>query len=356
METSELSTAFARYSATVPKAELHVHLEGSIQPATLFVLAQRNGVELPVQTVAEVQNWFAFRDFSHFLEVYFAISHCLKTAEDYELIAYEFGAAMAQQHVRYAEVTFSPSTHEFSLGVPFDTYFAGLTRGRKRARAEFGVEMRWVFDIVRSIPVERANLQRADYTVAVAKEGMHDGVIALGLGGAEIGYPPEDFIPWFEQARAAGLHSTPHAGETVGPESVWGAIHKLGAERIGHGVRAIEDATLVKYLQEQRMPLEVCPTSNICLGVYPDMHHHPLPRLHAAGIPVTVNSDDPPLFNTTLTHEVEALFEVFAFDVNTVNDILLNGVRYSFLPAEEKQALEARFQAEMGQLRQELGL
>lgn len=355
-ETAKLSANLAQYSALVPKAELHVHLEGAIQPETLIILARRNGAALPVQTVEEMQRWFAFRDFSHFLEVYLAISRCLKTEEDYELIAYEFGASMAHQQIRYAEVTFSPSTHEFTLGVPFDTYFAGLTRGRERARAEFGVEMRWVFDIVRSIPDESANLRRADYTVAVAKEGMHDGVVALGLGGAEIGYPPEQFAAWFEQGRAVGLHSVPHAGETVGPESIWGSIHALGAERIGHGVRAIEDPALIDYLQEHGIPLEVSPTSNIRLGVYATIHHHPLPLLHAVGIPVTVNSDDPPLFNTTLTREVELLFEGFGFDVNTVNDILLNGVRHSFLPAEQKQAMEIEFQVEMAKLRRELGL
>src|SRR5437764_15136167 len=146
----EISETLERYLRAVPKAELHVHLEGSIRPATLLALAERNHVELPARTVAEMQNWFTFRDFNHFIEIYFAISRCLKTTEDYELIAYEFGAEMARQHVRYAEVTFSASTHCFSLGVPFDTFFTGLNRGRLRAQAEFGVEMRWIFDIVRN--------------------------------------------------------------------------------------------------------------------------------------------------------------------------------------------------------------
>ena len=356
METLETTTRIAHYCATVPKAELHVHLEGSIQPATLFALAHRNGVDLPVQTVEEMQRWFTFRDFNHFVDIFFAISRCLKTAEDYELTAYELGAALARQQVHYAEVTFSPSTHAFSLDVPFDTFFAGLTRGRLRAQSEFGIDIRWVFDIVRDIPEETHNRQRAEYTLAVAKEGMNDGVVALGLGGAEVGHPPEQYTPWFEQARAAGLHSVPHAGETVGPASIWGAIQALGAERIGHGVRAIEDATLVDYLREHSIPLEVCPTSNICLGIYADMRKHPLPRLRAAGVPVTVNSDDPPLFNTTLTHEVGLLFNAFNFDINTVNDIILNGVRHSFLPVEKKQAMEASFQAEMTRLQQELAL
>ena len=356
METTELSARIAEYGRRVPKAELHVHLEGAIQPETLFILARRNGVELPVQTVEEMQRWFTFRDFPHFVEIFFAISRCLKQEEDYELIAYEFGAAMARQQVRYAEVTFSASTHAFSLGVPFDTYFEGLTRGRERARQEFGVEMRWVFDIVRDIPDEALNYRRAEYTLAVAKEGMSDGVVSLGLGGGEVGHPPELYARWFEQARAAGLHSDPHAGETVGPASVWGAIRTLGAERIGHGVRASEDATLLDYLRDFAIPLEVSPSSNVCLGVYADIASHPLPRLYAAGIPVSVNTDDPPLFNTTLTHEVQQLFDGFHFDVETVNDILLNGVRHSFLPLEEKRAMETRFRTEMAELRRELGL
>lgn len=175
-----------RYIEAVPKAELHVHLEGSIQPATLLMLAGCNNVKLPAGSVEELQEWFTFRDFDHFIEIYFQISSCLKTRGDYELIAYEFGAQMARQNVRYAEVTFSPGTHEFSLGIPFDVYFSGLTKGRLRAKAEFGVEIRWVFDIVRDLPDILSNRKRAEYTLAVAKEGMHDGVIAMGLGGGEV--------------------------------------------------------------------------------------------------------------------------------------------------------------------------
>ena len=351
-----ISEQLAAYLRAAPKAELHVHLEGSILPATLLALAERNGVALPAQTVAELQQWFRYRDFNHFIDIYFAITGCLKQAEDYELIAYEFGAEMARQQVRYAEVTFSPSTHYDVLGIPFDTFFGGLTRGRERARAEFGVEMRWVFDIVRNIEDEARNRKLADYVTSVALEGMDAGVVALGLGGAEVGYPPERFAPFFERARAAGLHSAPHAGETVGPESVWGALRALGAERLGHGARSIEDLALVAHLAKEQIPVELCPTSNLRLGVYPNLAAHPLPRLHAAGVPVTVNSDDPPLFNTTLNQEVALLAEPFGFDLATINHLLLNGVSYSFLPPEEKQALEATFQREMAWLQQQLGL
>jgi adenosine deaminase len=355
MKVNEPAT-IERYLTVVPKAELHVHLEGSIQPATLLTLAQNNGVSLPARNVADLQNWFTFRDFSHFIEIYFEISSCLKTTEDYELIAYEFGANMARQNVRYAEVTFSPSTHHFSLGIPFDSFFTGLTRGRLRAQKEFDIEIRWVFDIVRDIPDEMLNSRRAEYTLAVALEGMSDGVVALGLGGAEVGHPPEHYAKWFEKAREAGLHSAPHAGETAGPDSVWGALRVLGAERLGHGVRSIEDPALVDYLANKQIPLEICPTSNVRLGVYADLASHPLPGLYQAGVPVTINSDDPPLFNTTLNDEVKLLVDPFNFHVKTINEILLNGVRCSFLPLEEKQAMEALFQNEMASLRQELAL
>ena len=338
------------YLRAAPKAELHVHLEGSIQPATLLELARRNGVELPATTVEGLREWFRYRDFDHFNEIYVAISRCLRRAEDYELIAYEYGVAMARQNIRYAEVTFSPSTHR-ALGVPQDLWWGGISLGRERARAELGVEIAWVFDIVRDVPDPEKNRARAEYTVGVAVEGMSDGVVALGLGGAEIGYPPEWFPPYFDRARAAGLHSAPHAGETVGPESVRGALRALGAERIGHGVRSIEDPALVEHLAEHRIPLEVCPTSNIRLGIYPDYGRHPLLGLLQAGAAITVNSDDPPLFNTTMNDEVVLLKEAFDLDLPTIDEVLLNGVRHSFLPPERKRALEADFRADLDALK-----
>lgn len=345
-----------RYLQAVPKAELHVHLEGSIRPATLLMLAQRNGITLPATTVEEMREWFRFRNFPHFIEIYTAITRCLKTAEDYELIAYEFGAEMAHQNVRYAEVTVSVSTHAYSLGVAHDVYFRGLNAGRERARRDFGVEWRWVFDIVRGIPDDTERRRRAEYTAAVAIESMHDGVVALGLGGDEHGFPPEQFAGWFEKALSEGLHSAPHAGEVEGPASVWGALRALGAERIGHGVRSIEDAELVAYLAAHRVPLEVCPLSNIRLNIYPGLAEHPLPRLHTHGVPLSVNSDDPPLFSATLNQNILALHEAFSFPLDTIDEILLNGIRHSFLPQEQKEQMERDFRAEMLRLRQEHGL
>jgi aminodeoxyfutalosine deaminase len=335
------------YLRAAPKAELHVHLEGAILPATLLALAAKNGMDLPATTEDEVRRWFVYRDFRHFIEIYVTITRCLRDVEDYERITYDFGAEMARQNIKYAEVTFSPSTHKW-LGVSEDVYFAGLTRGRERARADFGVEIAWVFDLVRASTESGA---KADYTVGVAIDGMRDGVVALGLGGMEEGFPPEPFASWFARAQSVGLHSTPHAGEIAGPTSVWGAIRTLGAERIGHGVRSIEDPELVAYLAEHGITLEVCPTSNIRLGVYSSLAEHPLRRLREAGVSVTINSDDPPLFNTTLTDEVLLLHTAFGYDIDAIDAILLNGIRASFLPPDRKALLEQTFVTEMQKLK-----
>ncbi len=343
------------YIRSVPKAELYVHLEGSIRPETILMLAKRNKVALPVATVEEARRWFTYHDFNHFIEIYFIITSCLKTADDYELIAYEFGAEMARQKVRYAEVTFTVSLHRFNLGIPLETSFRGLQQGRMRAQADFGVEMRWVFDIVRAVSDGRL-VDRADYTTEVALECKEEGVVALGLGGKEAQGPPELFARWFEKARSEGLHSVPHAGETMGSESVWGALHQLGAERIGHGVRSIEDPHLVKYLAQKQIPLEVCPWSNVCLGVYPSLDEHPLLRLYAAGVPLSVNSDDPPLFNTTLNDNIFTLYDPWDLSLESIDEILLNGVRQSFLEDEQKQQMERIFRAEMQRLHSELRL
>lgn len=352
----ENSKSIECYLQAVPKAELHVHLEGSINPSTLLTLARRNGVTLPFSTLKETQEWFRFCNFQHFVEIYLAITSCLRTAEDYELIVYEFGVQMARQNVRYAEVTFSPSIHRYVLDIPHDTYFCGMNAGRELARRDFGVEIRWVFDITRGISDEAERRRRAEFTTAVAIESINDGVVALGLGGSELGYPPEQFAIWFDKALSAGLHSTPHAGEGAGPASVWGALRVLGAERIGHGVRSIEDEELMTYLARHAVLLEICPISNICLGIYPSLLEHPLPRLYAAGIPITVNSDDPAMFNATLQENINVLQQSFAFPLDTIDEILLNGVRYAFLPQTEKERMEASFRREMTKLRYEYGL
>ena len=338
------------YLRAAPKAELHVHLEGSIQPATLLELARRNDVDLPATDVDGLRRWFVYRDFPHFVEIYLAISRCLRSQEDYELIVVELAAELARQNCRYAELTFSPSTHH-AYGVPQDEWWTGLASGRRRADQEHGVELNWVFDIVRNVEGPEENRRLADYTAAVAIEGIGDGVVALGLGGNEVGYPPEQFAAEFDRAIRAGLKSDPHAGETVGPESIWGAIRALHADRLGHGVRSVEDPVLVAYLAEHRIPIEVSPTSNIRLGVYPALEEHPFRRLREAGVLATVNSDDPPLFNSTLNDDVVALHNNMGMTVDDIDAVLLDAVRVSFAPNKRRVAREIRYAEEMASLR-----
>jgi len=191
----------------------------------------------------------------------------------------------------------------------------------------------------------------ADHTLAMSIEGMEIGVVALGLAGAEDGAPPEPFEPWFDKARAAGLRSAPHAGEHAGPASVWGAVRALGAERIGHGVRAIEDPALVTYLAQAGIPLDVCPLSNVRLGVAESLEHHPLPRLLDAGVIMTVNSDDPSLFNTSLSDDYAALVDPMGLSVAQLDQLVLNGFRSAFLPPDRKAALLVQAERELAALK-----
>ncbi len=335
----------------MPKVELHVHLEGSIRPETLIELARRNGVSLPAGTVEGLRRWYRFNDFKHFIEIYLTVSSCICSPEDIELIARDFLRNQAPQNIRYSEVTFTPYTH-FSLNrrIPFDEQFDALTRARAWAANELGVHCNWVFDIARNArPIEHA-LTVAEWAIS----GKEKGVVALGLGGLEAGNPPELFEEAFDCARAAGLASVPHAGEIAGAESVRGAIETLQAQRIGHGVRCLEDPRLVADLRERQIPLEVCPTSNLCLGVAPNIVEHPLPRLLAEGLYVTINSDDPPMFNTTLTNEYLRVAETFGFGVETMEQFALNAARATLLPESTRAQMERDFQREFAGLREGL--
>lgn len=322
----------------LPKVELHVHLEGTVQPETVFALARQNGLALPVNSLDDLRAWFTFRDFDHFVEIFSTICACLQTPEDFARITYEYGQTMARQNIRYAEVTWSPTQHR---DLPFSALLAGVNAGRQRAERDFGVRMAWIPDIVRCTP-ETAPQVVAWLTSPEARTG---GVVALGLGGPEVGYPPELFTEAFVTARAAGLHSNPHAGETVGPESVWGALRALGAQRIGHGVRASEDPALIAYLAERQIPLEVNPTSNICLGVYPSYRAHPLRALIEAGVCVTINSDDPTLFNTSLHQEYLHAVHDCGLSLGQLVTVARNAIRVSYLPEVEKASLLAEFDA-----------
>jgi adenosine deaminase len=300
-------------------------------------LAEQYAVRLPASTVEGLREWYTFQDFNHFIEVYKTISGCIRRAEDIELIACDFLAGQAAQNILYSEVTFTADTH-YRNGIPFEQQMAALRRANEWAKTDLGVEMRLVLDIPRMITSEQGHLT-ADWVLQTAGDGL---VAALGLGGPEVGYPPERFRDSFRKVLDARIPCVPHAGETEGPASIWGAINTLGARRIGHGVRCLEDRRLVELLRERQIPLEVCPTSNVCLKVVNAIQDHPLPVLVEEGLFVTVNSDDPALFNTSLTEELWLCVEVFGMDKEMIKQLTFNAARASLLPDIEKQDLLER--------------
>ena len=322
---------------SMPKVELHVHLEGSIRPETLLELAERNEVELPGRSVDDLREWYVFRNFDHFVEVYLAAASCIRTPADVERITSDFLEGQAAQNVLHSEVTYTASTQRMLSGIPLDDQLEAINRARATAQRDKGVTMSLTIDYPRHLD--------PDEFVGVAHwavKNMSRGVSALGLGGPEVGYPPELFERAFAVAREAGLPSVPHAGETEGPESIRGALRALDAVRIGHGVRCLEDADLVAELRERQIPLEVCPTSNVCLGVAPSFPEHPLPRLLDAGLYVTLNSDDPPMFGTTLTDEYLRAAVAFGLGAGEVHDLVLKAAAATLLPPGEKVKLLER--------------
>jgi adenosine deaminase len=322
----------------MPKVELHVHLEGSTRPQTLLTLARKHGVALPADDVEGLRRWYRFRDFDHFLEVYLAISRCLRTPDDIELITREFLAGQAEQNILHTEATYTPYSQYLQHKIPWPDQMRAINRAREWAKAAYGISMSLTIDISRNVSPEEGLI-----TAGWAIEGMGQGVTGFGLGGPEVGHPPEKHKPGFDRAIAAGLPSLPHAGETAGPESVWGALRALRAERIGHGVRSVEDPQLLEELRDRQIPLEVSPTSNVCLKVAASLAEHPLPELIEAGVTVTINSDDPPLFNTTLTGEWLGAVAAYGWGIEMIEALSLNALKASLLPGEEKRALEKRF-------------
>ena len=328
------------YIAGLPKAELHVHHVGSASPRIVAELAARHAGDTPVPAdPAALADFFAFRDFGHFIEIYLSVVDLIRDDEDVRMLTYEIARELARQQVRYAELTVTPYSH-VRRGIPAPAFCAAIEDARAGAAADLGVDLRWCFDI----PGE-AGLPAAEETLRIALGERPDGLISFGLGGPEVGVPRPQFKPYFDKARAAGLHSVPHAGETSGPETVWDAVRDLGAERIGHGIAAARDPQLMAYLAEHRITLEVCPTSNVRTRAVPSLEDHPLPALVAAGVPVTINSDDPPMFGTTIEEEYAVAARLLDLDAAGVTDLARAAVNASFLPPGGKTALLAEIDA-----------
>ncbi len=335
---SQTPSAHAAFVAGLPKAEIHVHHVGSASPRIVSELAARHPGTVPADLDA-LRDFYTFRDFGHFIEVYLAVVDLLREPEDLRLLTYEVAAEMAAQNIRYAEMTLTPWT-SVQAGVPIEAYVEAVEDGRVAAERDHGVRLRWVYDI----PGE-SGLPSAVDTVGFALDHAPETLIGFGLGGPEVGVDRPQFKDVFDQARAAGLHSVPHAGETTGPQTVWDAIQVLGAERIGHGTSSVQDPELVTYLVEHGIPLEVCPTSNIATRAVDVLENHPLKQLYDAGVTVTINSDDPPMFGTTLNREYEIAADLLGLDEEGIAGLAKNAVHASFLPADEAAALAAEIDA-----------
>jgi adenosine deaminase/aminodeoxyfutalosine deaminase len=329
-----MSPDLSTFIAGLPKAELHVHHVGSASPHTVAQLAARHAGTTPVPADPDLlADYFTFTDFAHFVEVYLSVVDLIRDAEDVWTVTYEIARDMAVQQIRYAELTLTPYS-SIVRGIPAEAFCEAVEDARRRAARDHGVQLRWCFDI----PGE-AGVPSADLTLDVALKMRPDGLVSFGLGGPELGVPRAQFAPHFAAARAAGLHSVPHAGESTGPETIWDAITHLGAERIGHGIAAVHDARLLEHLASSGIPLEVCPTSNVRTRSVASLTEHPLPTLVSAGVPVTINSDDPPMFSTTLNNEYAVAAQLLDLDAHGVAGLARSAVRASFLDAAAQQLL-----------------
>ena len=282
--------------SSFPKIELHVHLEGTVRPQTLLEIARRNDYALP-EDLAEL---YRFRDFRHFIEVWILTTNALRTEADFRQIVVDYAAEAATHGAVYLEAIFSPA-ERVARGVGWDDIFTGYCDGAEEARALHGVEVRLTPDIFRG-----ASAEQAEQVVRYSAKYRERGVVGVGLGGLEAEFPPEPYAEAFGLAKSLGLASVPHAGEAAGAESVHGALEALHADRIRHGIRAVEDAGLVHELAGRGTVLDVCPLSNLRTGVVRSLEEHPLPQLVAAGVRCSISTDDPAMFDTDLTRDHEA--------------------------------------------------
>jgi len=321
-ETPRLS----HFITSLPKAELHLHLEGSIDPPTLLDLRNRHGKK---STLAGVQELYRYADFTGFLMAFKTVTEDLQIPADYELITYRLMEKLKAEHVLHAEVY-------VSVGVclwrkqDFAAIFEGLERGRIRGERDFGISLLWIFDAVRQFGAEKAQ-----QVAELAGRYQSSSVVGFGIGGDERKASPESFRDVYVYAADRGLRLTAHAGETAGPGSIWGALN-IHAERIGHGLTASQDPELVEELSTRQVPVEICLTSNLRTGVCAALAEHPLRNYFDQGVMVTLNTDDPAMFGTSLNREYQLAQSTFGFTDEHLRELARNSFEASFLPAEKK--------------------
>jgi aminodeoxyfutalosine deaminase len=329
-------TDLSDFIETLPKVELHVHLVGSASPRTVLELAGRHPDNRLPRDEEELRAFFEFRDFPHFAEVYEAVTDVVREPKDLASLVVGAARDLAAQNCRYVELTVTPYSH-VRRGMPMPAVTEALDLAARQARG-YGVRVGYIFDIAGELGGEAARA-----TLDHALNHPPEALVGFGLAGIEQHRAAhrDVFRDVFRAAIAAGLHSVPHAGEMTGSETIWEAVEGLRAERIGHGISCLDDPALVARLREERIPLEVCPTSNVCTRQVPDLAAHPLPRLLDEGLVVTLNSDDPPMFSTSLTGEYRAVADAFGYGPAELADLVRNAVRASFLDAAAQQEILA---------------
>jgi aminodeoxyfutalosine deaminase len=318
---------------SLPKTELHLHLEGTVSPQTLVELSQRHDDHHML--LEEAQALYHYTDFTGFLMAFKAVSERLRTPADYELITYRMLQHLAAQGVVHAEVYVSVGVVYYWRRIEFEPLFYAMEAARERAEKEFGITLYWIFDAVRHFgPEEAARVFRK----AAELRPHYPSIVGIGIGGDERRTGAEPFRELYQEARAAGLRLTAHAGETVGPESIWAALN-IGAERIGHGLSAELDPDLIQILAERQVPVEVCISSNLRTGCCAALEQHPVRRYFDSGVMVTLNSDDPAMFESDLENEYRLAHDEFGFTPEHLRELAANSVEASFLPAGRKVAL-----------------
>jgi adenosine deaminase len=319
----------------MPKAELHIHIEGSLEPELIFALAQRNGVSLPYASVDALRAAYAFTDLQSFLDIYYAGASVLLTEQDFFDMAWAYFQRAKADNVIHAELFFDPQTHT-DRGVPFATVIGGLTRACAQARHELGIRAELILCFLRHLSEEAAFA-----TLEEAKPHLGK-YIGVGLDSSEVGHPPEKFARVFAQARKLGLRAVAHAGEEGPPAYIWSALDVLKAERIDHGVQAVKDSTLMARLAKERVPLTVCPLSNLKLCVFKNLSQHTLRTLLDAGLVATVNSDDPAYFGGYINQNFIETFAALGLDAAHARTLAHNGFEASFVDAAAKRAYADR--------------
>jgi adenosine deaminase len=342
-----IDSRLLRFAEAMPKAELHVHLEGAIAPATLLELARRRRVSLPADTEEGLRQWYRFEDFEHFVDIYVTCSECLYDPEDFQFALRAFAAEQARQNIVYSEVHFTISTH-VRQGANAGEVADAMGETLVEVERDLGTRVRLIPDIVRNLEPEWA-----DVTLEWALDNRERGVVALGIAGIE-SWSARPFREHFEAAAAEGLHRVAHAGEQCGPESIHETLAVAAPERLGHGIRAVEDEELLADLAARALPVEVCPTSNVALGNAPSLAEHPIGRMLEAGIDLSVNSDDPAMFDTTLSREYALVGEHFDLDHRALAKLTLAPLRHSFLEPSERERFERDFRCQLSELAGEI--